>query len=98
MKRNARVDDNQKQIVEVFRKSGFTVLHLHAVGQGCPDLLVAKHGKNVLVEVKDGKKPPSKQKLTPAQQSFHQAWRGQIMIVRSISDVNGIDAMLCLSQ
>lgn len=38
--RAAKVDKNQPEIVEALRAEGAVVQHLHAVGVGCPDLLV----------------------------------------------------------
>lgn len=87
MRRAAKVDDNQAEIVSAFRKLGCSVQPLHAVGNGVPDLLIGFRGVNLLVEVKDGKKPPSKRKLTKDQEKWHSAWRGQSMIVCSIDDV-----------
>ena len=50
----ARVDANQPVIVAALRAIGATVQHLHAVGQGCPDILVGYDGVNFLMEIKDG--------------------------------------------
>ena len=86
MRRAAKVDANQKQIVEALRRVGCSVTHLHAVGSGCPDLLVGFRGKNILIEVKDGKKPPSKQKLTPDQIVWHSEWNGQVAVVNCVDD------------
>ncbi len=82
----ARVDANQKSIVAVLRKMGATVLHLHTLGKGAPDILVGHQGKNALVEIKDGSKPPSAQKLTPDEAAFHSEWRGQVAIINSVDD------------
>lgn len=56
------------------RDAGVQVLSLAALGKGVPDLLCAFRGRLVLVEVKDGSKPPSARKLTPDQEQFHKAW------------------------
>lgn len=82
-----RVDDNQVEIVKTFRSIGFSVLILSDVGNGCPDIMVGFRGVNYLVEIKDGKKSPSKQRLTPHEEEFHQSWRGQVVIIRSIDEV-----------
>ena len=78
-----RVDANQRQIVEALRKEGFTVQHLHKVGEGCPDIVVghAHNGKpyNVLMEIKEGDG-----KLTPQQVIWHHGWRGQCCIVNNV--------------
>lgn len=86
MRRAAKVDANQAQLVADLRKMGCTVVPLHAVGGGVPDLLVGFQGRNVLLEVKDGRKPPSKRKLTDDQVEFHDGWRGQVAVVANVKD------------
>jgi hypothetical protein len=81
------VDKNQPEIVSAFRKCGFMVLHLHTIGSGCPDLLIARRKINTLVEVKDGSLPPSARKLTPDEQKFFDTWPGEVVIVESVDDV-----------
>ena len=83
MRRAARVDANQRQVVAALRGAGASVQLLHAVGEGCPDLLVGHRGVNYLIEVKDGQKPPSAQKLTPQQEIWHRDWRGHRVVVNS---------------
>lgn len=82
--RAARTDSNQVAIVSALRKLGATVLHLHTIGKGCPDIIVGHQGINVLMEIKDSAKPPSARKLTADEQKFHDAWRGQVAIVESV--------------
>lgn len=86
MRRAAKVDDNQREIVVALRGIGATVQPLHAVGQGCPDLLAGYRGQNLLIEVKDGSKPPSARKLTADQSKWHAGWRGQACVVESVDD------------
>lgn len=81
--RAAKIDANQPIIVKALRSAGAAVQHLHAVGAGCPDLLCSIDGRNFLVEVKDGDKPKSAQKLTPDQQKWHIEWRAPVYIVNS---------------
>ncbi len=76
MRRAAKVDANQEQVVDALRAAGATVQTLAAVGKGVPDLLVGYQGKTLLLEVKDGRKPPSERKLTEEQLKWHGAWRG----------------------
>ncbi|NBS67728.1 hypothetical protein EBT31_02295 [bacterium] len=91
MRRAARVDDNQEQIVKALRSIGATV-RVVTQGNGLPDLLVGYRGQTVLMEVKDGKKPPSARKLTEAEQKFFDEWRGGLLVVvESIDDA--IDAL-----
>jgi len=86
MRRAAKVDDNQREIVQALRHCGASVMDTSAVGKGFPDLVVGWHGLNLLVEIKDGSKPPSHRKLTPAQVEFHGAWRGQVCVVTSVDE------------
>ena len=83
MRRAARVDANQAQITAALRAAGATVQPLHMVGRGCPDLMVGFLGVNYLLEVKDGSKPPSKQRLTEDEQQWHDMWDGQVATVNS---------------
>lgn len=89
--RNAKIDANQPEIVKTFRQLGYSVQCLHTVGKGVPDLLVGKHGKNWLVEVKDGSKPPSARCLTDDQVIWHNEWRGQVCIINSVDEVLEFD-------
>jgi hypothetical protein len=84
--RAAKVDANQPEIVAALREAGCTVQLLHMVGKGCPDLLVGWQGLNVLIECKDGNKPPSARKLTPDQEKWHDQWRGQVTVVCSVNE------------
>jgi hypothetical protein len=86
MRRAAKVDDNQAEIVKALRAVGATV-RVVTQGNGLPDLLVGFRGQTVLIEVKDGKKPPSARKLTEAEQKFFDEWRGGLLaVVESVDD------------
>lgn len=86
MRRAARVDDNQKEIVRELRKFGASVHCLHKTGQGFPDLVIGWQGRNYLVEVKDNSKSPSARRLTRAESEWHSKWRGQVAIVGSVEE------------
>jgi Holliday junction resolvase len=75
MRRAAKIDANQEQVVSALRAAGVRVLSLAAVGKGVPDLLCSFRGLLILLEVKDGQKPPSARKLTPDQIEFHREWK-----------------------
>jgi hypothetical protein len=81
-----KTDANHREIVEALRKVGCTVQSLASVGQGCPDLLVGFLGRNTLLEVKDGKKPPSQRALNDSELKWHQTWRGNVFVVESVAD------------
>lgn len=83
MRRAAKVDENQAGIVKALRAHGWSVLSLAPMGKDCPDLLVGAKGVNMLFEVKDGSKAPSKRKLTEDETRFFGAWGGHRAIVES---------------
>lgn len=88
MRRAARTDANKAEIVAALREAGATVWDLKLP----VDLLVgytnAKGDKfTLLVECKDGKKPPSARKLTPLQASFMGSWTGATVV--TVTDVEG---------
>ena len=80
--RALKSDLNQAAIVRTFRQAGATVQDLHAVGHGCPDLLVGIHGKTYLIEVKS-----KRGKFTPAQVEWWWNWQGQALVIRSCLQV-----------
>jgi len=81
-----RVDENQGDIVKALRKAGATV-RIITMGDGVPDLLVGYQGYTLLLEVKDGKKPPSARSLTEAEQKFFNEWTGGMLaIVNSVEE------------
>ena len=88
-----KVDDNQKEIVKTFRALGANVAVTSSAGDGFPDLTVqyrypgrrCHNLETLLVEVKDGNKPPSRRKLTPEQKTFHTIFNCHI--VESVKDV-----------
>jgi len=92
MRRAAKTDRNQAEIVAALRKAGCAVQDLSAVGRGVPDLLVARAGLNILLEVKDGKKPPSDRRLTPEQEAWHAAWPGDVYVVTSVTEALAVIA------
>jgi hypothetical protein len=83
MRRAGRVDANQVATVSYLRALGMSVCILSAMGKGVPDLLVGYRGFNVLLELKDGSKPPSAQKLTADEEDWHAKWAGQLDIVNT---------------
>lgn len=92
MRLRARVDDNQKEIVAGLRKMGASVQSIAAMGGGVPDLLVGYRGVNLLLEVKDGRKPPSGRKLTEDEAKWHRNWTGQVVVVECLEDA--VEALL----
>lgn len=89
MRRAAKIDANQTEIVAALRKAGAFVQSLADCGKGVPDLLVGFRRNTYLLELKDGKKPPSARELTPDQIKWHLAWNGGVLMV-----VNSVDEAL----
>jgi len=87
MRKYAKIDDNQSSIIENLRLLGMSVLSLASIGNGAPDILVGRHGRNWLFEIKDGSKPPSKRKLTEDEALFSSRWRGQLHKVETLKEI-----------
>ena len=85
-RRAARVDANQKEIVTMLRRMGYSVAVTSDCGKGFPDIVVGRSGKNYLFEIKDGNKVPSAQKLTEAEQQFSDSWKGQYNVITCLDD------------
>ena len=84
--RAARTDANHAEIVKALRAIGASVFDTSRVGGGYPDLTVGFRGRNWLLEVKDGRRPPSERRLTAAQELFVQQWRGHWACVTSADE------------
>ena len=82
MRRAAKIDGNQTELVEAFRTLGCSVLSLATIGKGVPDLLVAIKGITWLVEVK-----MPKGMETEYQIEFAESWEGCRAIVRDVAGV-----------
>ena len=82
MRRAAKIDVNQNEIVTFLRSVGASVAITSTIGKGFPDLVVGWKGRNYLVEVKT-----PKGKLTDDQCTFAGHWKGQIAVVRNVIDV-----------
>jgi hypothetical protein len=86
--RARKIDSNQRAVVKSLRGiPGVTVKILSMVGEGCPDLLIGYKGKNFLVELKDGSKPPSARKLTPDELEFINQWKGHVAVCNSFDEI-----------
>lgn len=92
----ARVDDNQAEIVASLREilGRRRVIVTSRVGAGFPDIIVLSEYRDprgdrvpVLIELKDGEKPQSKQSLTPAEVRWHDDWTdagGAVFVCNSL--------------
>jgi hypothetical protein len=85
MRRAARRDANERRVIDALRACGAYVKQIN--DEGLADLLVYYRGHTLILEVKDGDKPPSARALTPAEAKFHAEWPGtNLYIVTSEHD------------
>lgn len=82
MRRAARADINQPDIVRKLRSMGASIWHTHTLGRGGPDIVIGYCGVNVLAEIKRDER----EQLTLAEYKFHAAWRGHIVTIRNERD------------
>lgn len=87
MRRAAKIDRNQPEIVRDLRKMGFSVWITSGCGDGAPDLVVGKGSKCLPVELKDPLQPPSKRRLTEDERAFHAAWTGPILVAETTEQI-----------
>jgi hypothetical protein len=93
MRRAARRDANQGEIVGVFQALDCSVLDIASTPCGF-DLVVGYKTQAILVEVKDGAKPPSARKLTENEHSAHLNWHGPKAIVKSNAEAVAVAQLL----
>ncbi|MDH3629306.1 MAG: hypothetical protein OES25_16845 [Acidobacteriota bacterium] len=100
MRRAAKIDDKiQTAIVKALRDLGCSVVSTAAVGNGFPDLIVARGAwkgldhhpaRTVLLEVKNPDMPPSKKRLNDKQIAFLASWKGECYRVESVFEAVSI--------
>ena len=79
-------DSTHTQVLEALRDYGWSALDISRAPL-CVDLVIAKAGRVVLVEVKD-----RTGKLTEAQKALLASWPGETAILRSLEDVARLTA------
>jgi len=89
---NNKKDSNHNEIEAVFRALGFVVFDISNLPH-CFDMLVAKNGHTICVEVKDGSKTPCYRKLTTGEAKFAELWikGGNWVKVETVADVEAIN-------
>lgn len=86
MRLRPKLDGNQGEIVKALRQAGCFVQSLAAIGNGCPDLLVARCGVIKLMELKDPSQPPSKQRLTRDEALWMANCKCEVNIVKTVDE------------
>ena len=94
-----RQDDNHGTIVKALALHGFKIFDASHVGRGHPDLTVGFESwlgpVQFGIEIKDGSKPPSARRLTPAQVEFRKSYPWvRIVEVLCVEDVQRLAASL----
>lgn len=84
-----RTDGNQTEIIKYFLDSACSVLNISAL-PNCCDIVVSKHGRSIFVEIKNGKNPPSKRKLTSGEVAFKTVTLGIWRLVESEKDAQNV--------
>lgn len=78
-----RPDANHSAIVKWYEELFVSVVELHKVGFGCPDLMVGCSGLTELAEIKT-----EEGELLPTQLRFQRDWRGsRVQVIRDQQDV-----------
>jgi hypothetical protein len=93
VRRRARVDANHASIVKALRSCGWVVVDTSRLGSGFPDLVAARGGRLELIEIKDGAKPLSAQKLTDAEARFYERLSAAGVEIRYINAVEQVAAL-----
>lgn len=89
MRYKLKRDEYHTQIAAELITAGFSVLDLSRVGEGCPDLLIARNNVSVLVEIKTaiGRKAAI-DRLRPNQVSFIKNWKGPVIVAYNVSEIS----------
>lgn len=84
-RRAARVDSNHAEVIRALRAAGVLVKDTSRLGDGFGDAVALNRRLDRLriIEIKDGAKPPSARRLTPAEEEFHRDWCGHVAVVTS---------------
>lgn len=87
MRRAARVDGNHGEVIAALRAAGCRVHDTSRLGGGFPDTVVATPaGVLLMIEIKDGSLPPSRRRLTPAEEEFFATFAGHCVIAESAEE------------
>lgn len=78
--RNTHLDECHELVVKIFEAHGWLSLSTAALGGGAPDVIFARSGKVIFVEVKSWTVPPSKRRLRPGQEKWHERWGSHVRV------------------
>ena len=85
MRRASKKDINHNEIAAAFEKAGCSVADTSQLGSNFPDMVVARRGRTILVEIKYNRGRPTK-----GQQKFLEEWRGKSFVIWTIDEAINI--------
>lgn len=83
MRTKARTDANHSDITAELRAIGVSVLSIHMIGDGVPDIIVGFMGYNFLFEIKTTEQG----KLSKSEEEWHSKWNGHKAVCHSVMSV-----------
>jgi hypothetical protein len=87
----ARVDGNHAELRQQAQQLGLFWVDTFRLGKGAPDAFVCRWGEWWAVEIKDPAQPPSKRRLTPDEERWHdeaaQTQDAPVAVVETIDDL-----------
>lgn len=84
--KSRRVDDNQLQIIHDLLIAGVSILDMHELGHGAPDICCGVRGKNYLFEIKNPEKDSTHRALTLDEKLWHETWRGHVKVIETAEE------------
>lgn len=84
-----RVDENHAELLAAIRALGWYVLDTSHIPEFF-DAIIAKHARTCFIEIKDGRKSPSRRRLTPAQIELHADFRragAEVLVLEKRDDL-----------
>jgi Holliday junction resolvase len=85
-----KTDANHRHIVDYLRACCVSVADTSKLGNGFPDIVCGHKGKNYLFEIKVDKK----KRLTPDEETFSVAWKGQYQVITTPQEALEIMGMV----
>lgn len=91
VRRKMKKDGNHREIVAYFRQCGAIVDDVSDLAGLGYDIILSAYGVGpVLVEIKDGSKPPSERRLTESEEAAQARWGAKFAVVSSIEEARGL--------
>lgn len=89
-RRKNRKDANHRDLVNFFRKAGAIVDDVSDLPGLGYDIIVCFAGETVMVEIKDGSKPPSARRLTESEEAAKARWGKKFAVIEDEEQAKGL--------